>query len=111
MSQTRRGQTKRDTTQAHCNECGHSTNHDLITADRKEYEASDKAGYLSTRYAGSLDSILQAGHAAVHRGWEPTEADIATLLDITETVIATAYVHEERAQALEKRVPKRGKPK
>lgn len=68
------------------------------------------AGYLSTRQAGSLDTILEAGHAAVHRGWEPTKNDIATLLDITEAVIETAYLHEARAQALNERVPKREKP-
>jgi hypothetical protein len=69
-----------------------------------------KAGYLSTRQAGSLDSILEAGHAAIHRGWEPTDEDIAALLDITEAVIETTYLHERRAQALEKRVPRRPKP-
>ena len=69
-----------------------------------------KAGYLSTRQAGSLDSILEAGHAAIHRTWEPTATDIATLLDITESVIETAYLHERRARDLDERVPKRPKP-
>jgi hypothetical protein len=68
-----------------------------------------KAGYLSTRQAGSLGSILEAGHAATHRAWEPTDKDIDTLLDITEAVIATAYLHERRAQALEAGLPKRPK--
>lgn len=69
-----------------------------------------KAGYLSVRQAGSLDSILEAGHAATHRDWEPTDQDIATLLDITEAVIATVYLHESRATALEANLPKRTRP-
>lgn len=70
----------------------------------------EKAGYLSTRQRGSLDSILEGGHAAIHRRWEPTPEDIDTLLDITEAVIETAYLHEERAKALEGRLPKRPRP-
>ncbi len=66
-----------------------------------------KAGYLSMRQALSLDSIIEAGHAAVHRGWEPTDDDINTLLDITELIIETVYLHEHRAQELDKRVPRR----
>jgi hypothetical protein len=66
-----------------------------------------KGGYLSMRQALSLDSIIEAGHAAVHRGWEPTDDDINTLLDITESIIETVYLHEHRAQELDKRVPRR----
>src|SRR5205823_3528836 len=46
------------------------------------------AGYLSVRQALNLQSILDAGHAAIHRGWEPTMNDVNTLLDITESIIA-----------------------
>jgi hypothetical protein len=71
-----------------------------------------KAGYLSSRQALTLASILEAGHAATHRAWEPTDKDIAILLEITEAVIATTYLHEKSAQALEERVPpRRPKPK
>jgi hypothetical protein len=34
-------------------------------------DAFQNAGYLSLRQAGTLDSILEVGHAAIHRGWEP----------------------------------------
>jgi hypothetical protein len=69
-----------------------------------------KAGYLSTRQALSLDAIIEAGHATIHRGWEPTREDIDTLLDITESLIETVYLHEDRARELDKRVPRREKP-
>jgi hypothetical protein len=66
-----------------------------------------KAGYLSIRQALNLGSIIEAGHAAIHRGWEPTDEDIHTLLDITESIIQTVYLHEDRARELDKRVPRR----
>jgi Domain of unknown function (DUF4145) len=66
-----------------------------------------EAGYLSTRQAGSLSAIIEAGHAATHRGWEPTESEITTCLEITEALIEDVYFHENDARTLDKRVPKR----
>jgi hypothetical protein len=73
-------------------------------------DAFQKAGYLSVRQAMALDTILEAGHATIHRGWEPTNQDIATLLDIAETIIESAYLHEDRARDLDRKVPKRQRP-
>jgi ribosomal protein L37E len=67
----------------------------------------EKAGYLSERQRTALDTILDAGHAAIHRGWEPTDDDIGILLDVTESVIESVYLHEARAERLEKGIPKR----
>jgi len=66
-----------------------------------------KAGYLSVRQRGSLDSALKGGHAAVHRVWEPTIMDVDTLLGITESLIEEVYLHEPRAAVLEKNIPPR----
>ena len=35
-------------------------------------DAFEKAGYLSVRERTTLDTIIKAGDAAIHRGWEPT---------------------------------------
>jgi hypothetical protein len=70
-----------------------------------------KAGYLSARQADSLSAILDAGHAANHRGWQPSHTDLNTLLDITESIIATVYVHTEKVEALRKKVPPDTRPK
>lgn len=69
-----------------------------------------RAGYLSNRNADTLETVLEAGHAATHRGWTPTAGDFATLLDITENIIDTVYLHEPRAHDLERNVPKRPRP-
>jgi hypothetical protein len=66
-----------------------------------------KADYLSVRQEAILSTILEAGHAAIHRGWQPTDDQISTLLDITESLIESIYIHEPRAERLEKVVPNR----
>lgn len=78
--------------------------HGLFIKNLDEFE---KVGYLSARQRTVLDTILDAGHASIHRGWEPTKDDIRTLLDITESVIESVYLHEASAERLEKTVPKR----
>jgi hypothetical protein len=77
--------------------------------DRRTFEekvdAFQKAGYLSVCQALNLKILIEAGHAAVHRQWTPSPCDIATLLDITNSIIETAYLHEKRARNLESNVP------
>jgi Domain of unknown function (DUF4145) len=73
-----------------------------------EFQKSD---YLSVRQTESLNSIIEAGHAVIHRGWQPNAADISLLVDVTETLIKTVYLHEDRARELKERIPKRQKAK
>jgi hypothetical protein len=68
-----------------------------------------KAGYISTRQYQILDSILDASHATAHRGWEPSDQDINTLLEIAESTIASAYLHEDLVRKLYEKVPKRAR--
>jgi hypothetical protein len=74
-------------------------------------EEFQKRGYLSTRQAESLNSIIEAGHAVIHRAWQPNDEDISLLLDVTDTLIKTVYLNEDSARELKERVPKRQKPR
>ncbi|WP_198033083.1 DUF4145 domain-containing protein [Methylosinus sp. PW1] len=65
------------------------------------------AGYISERQLDVLTSILEAGHAAIHRAWEPSAEDISKLLDVAESIIASVYLHEKQAEELMANVPKR----
>jgi hypothetical protein len=60
---------------------------------------------LSVRQTLNLNILIEAGHAAVHRQWAPSPCEIATLLDITNSIIETAYLHEKRVRDLERNVP------
>ncbi|HME22075.1 MAG TPA: DUF4145 domain-containing protein [Acetobacteraceae bacterium] len=74
-------------------------------------DAFDKAGYLSVRQRGHIDTILEAGHAAIHREWQPSDQDIITLLDITESVIEAAYLHDQLSNALDRKIPPGPRPR
>jgi hypothetical protein len=70
----------------------------------------EQDGYISARQRKLLASILEAGHAAIHRAWQPTRMDVSHLLDIAESIIESVYLHEGHAVVLEARVPRRNPP-
>lgn len=76
----------------------------------KNLDAFQEAGYLSVRQRNTLETILEAGHATIHRGWRPSDNDVTTLMDIAESVVESAYLHEARASKLERAVPRRSRP-
>lgn len=46
------------------------------------------------------DHLIESGHAAMHRRYKPERDDLMTLLDITEGLIASIYVHPDRANRM-----------
>lgn len=70
----------------------------------------EKLGHVSKRQRERLEAILDAGHAAIHRAYTPKVKEVITLLDITEHIIESVFLHEAKIKELKKRVPARGKP-
>lgn len=70
-------------------------------------DAFQEADYLSVRQRGHLEVILQVGHAAMHRAWNPTSNDVKVLLDITESIIQAVYLHDQSTDALDRKTPRR----
>jgi hypothetical protein len=66
-------------------------------------------GYISEKQRKLIDSIIDAGSASAHRGYDPSAEDLNTLLDVTENLIETIYVHEGQVAAVTKKVPPRPK--
>lgn len=66
-------------------------------------------GYVSRIQRERLEAILEAGHAAIHRTYTPTNKDVITLVDLTEHIVETVYLHEAKVSDLKKRVPARKK--
>jgi hypothetical protein len=66
-----------------------------------------EAGYVSTIQHDTLAHLIEAGHAAVHRAFKPTEDELNAILDIIEGVVATIYIHKNQAEDLSKSVPPR----
>lgn len=67
----------------------------------------EKLGYVSRIQRERLEAILEAGHAAIHRTFKPTKKDVITLVDLTEHIVETVYLHEAKVSALKKSVPPR----
>ncbi len=70
-------------------------------------DAFAAANYLSVRQRGLVDTLLLAGHAAVHRLWNPSRADVYDLLWLIESVIENTFLHDELAERLKKKIPVR----
>jgi hypothetical protein len=56
-----------------------------------------------------LNDILDVGHAAIHRAYEPKAKEIQIALDITEGVLAAIFVHVDAAKEISQNVPARPK--
>lgn len=73
----------------------------------KNIDAFQAEGYVTLPQRNRLESLLEAGHASIHRNWNPDPDDINTLLDIAESIIESVYIHESKARSLESKLPKR----
>jgi len=66
-------------------------------------------GFVGQRSREFLAAALDAGHAAVHRGFEPETEQLAHVMDIVENVVQAVYVLEDAAAALRDATPRRRK--
>lgn len=82
--------------------------HGTFVKNLDEFQAQ---GYLSAKQREIIEPILDAGHAAIHRGFHPGTEDVNTVIEITESLVETTYVHSEKASKLKGRVPERNSPR
>lgn len=71
-------------------------------------------GKIDSSQRDALDALTDAGSAAAHRGWQPTENELDTMFTIMESFLYRAFITSDeqkelakRAAALKKRTPKR----
>lgn len=53
------------------------------------------------------ETLIEAGHAAMHRGFQPNAETVNTLLDIIEGIIHTIYYQPLIASQVDETIPKR----
>ena len=75
-----------------------------FSANIKAFETD---GYVSHIQRERLETILEVGHAAMHRLYKPSKEDIITLVDITESVIESIYIHGKKVEKLKNGIPPR----
>ncbi len=73
----------------------------------KNLDAFYENKYISLVQRDAMSDILDAGHAAMHREYKPSETDLKTALDITEGIFSAIFVHTEAARKVASRVPAR----
>ena len=83
-----------------------SGDHGSFARNLKSFE---ELGYVSRIERERLETILEAGSAAIHRDFSPETSDVITLVDITEHIVQSVYLHDPKIAALRKRVPPRTK--
>ncbi len=64
-------------------------------------------GHISLSQEEILKTILEAGHATIHRSYSPSTEDLHTCMDIAESIVASIYIHPEKANKLKEKIPKR----
>ena len=81
--------------------------------DHKSFGANLTAflngGFIAKNQRTAIEHILESGHAAIHRGYEPIEQDLNTALNIVEAITETIFFHEQEAKEVAARVPPRKK--
>lgn len=85
---------------------------ELLGVDTKlsfaeKLEALRKGGHISGIQKGFLEILVDAGGAAAHRGWSPTDSQLSTMVDILEAVIRDHFVLKEEAKKLKDSIPKK----
>ena len=73
----------------------------------KNLEAFERDGHVSKIQKSRLETILEAGHASIHRGFMPSATDVTTLVDIAESIVVSVFVHGGKVESLKKRIPER----
>ena len=73
----------------------------------KNMKSFEEAGFVSAKQREFLEIALEAGHASIHRSFKPSKEDLITLIDIAESTIESAYLHEDKITKLKSRIPPR----
>ena len=74
----------------------------------KGLKALQDEGIISQHERDILEPVIQAGHAAAHRGWEPSKEQLKFILDTVEGLIYRLLVLPSLAEQLEEAVPSKG---
>jgi hypothetical protein len=73
----------------------------------KILDAFHAQGYVALIQRETLENILEAGHAVMHRFFLPTQEDLDVLLDVTEVVLQAVFLHLPASTHVADRVPPR----
>lgn len=73
---------------------------------KKNIDQFENDGFISPKQKSAIIPVLDAGHASIHRAFEPKTNELIAALDITENIIESIYINEAKAMQLD--VPEKG---
>jgi hypothetical protein len=71
----------------------------------KNLNAFQEDGYISRIQRDSIEQVIEAGHASIHRGFKAKKEEVIHLMDITENLIESIYINEKKSKNIN--VPKK----
>ena len=74
---------------------------------KRGFEKLKQEDILSEEQCKILDPVLEAGHAAAHRGWMPEKDQIGIILDVIEGIIQQHIILPKDTDKLSQSVPQR----
>lgn len=72
-------------------------------------EAFMEAGFITKQLAGVIESVIDAGHAAVHRAYFPNASDLKTCVEAVRHLMEHIYILKPKIDAVASNTPKRDK--
>lgn len=84
----------------------HDINENLPLAGK--VKALQDAGFIGETEASILQTVVDAGSAAAHRAWNPSDADLEQLLQSLEHFIHRTVVTGQKVLDVKAAIPKRG---
>lgn len=74
---------------------------------RRNLENFHAKGHISSTQKTILEHALEAGHASIHRSYDPSINEVNTALDITENLIESIYILPLSSRIKLGRIPKK----
>jgi hypothetical protein len=71
----------------------------------EKLEALEKLGRISAEEKKSLRTLIDAGSAAAHRGWSPSDVALNTMVAITENFLHQTFILDQKWKELSSVVP------
>jgi hypothetical protein len=73
----------------------------------KKLDQLSEKSFITKKEAEFLATLVNAGSAAAHRGWEPTEKELRDLLLLLESFLLKSFLLESQIKNVAERIPPR----
>jgi hypothetical protein len=76
---------------------------------QKKLEAMEMRKVIGSPERKLLETVIDAGNAAAHRGWSPEPKRLHSILSIVENLVERLFLLRRKEKALRRGVPRRGR--